>query len=86
MIRRLFSTILILICYLNLPLIATEFNWEIITNLNDAREIRILNGNLMLASSGGFVNYTISNRSYDVYTTEKGITDHHFTTMTFSDK
>ncbi len=86
MIRRLFFTILILICYLNLPLIATEFYWEIITSLNDAREIRILNGNLMLASSGGFVNYTISNRSYDVYTTEKGITDHHFTTMTFSDK
>ena len=84
--KTLSYNILFLLYFLNIPLFATEFNWEIITNLNDAKEMHILNENLILASSGGLVNYNLSEGSYEVYTTERGITDHHFTTMTYSEK
>jgi ligand-binding sensor domain-containing protein len=84
--RSLLSSIFILICYFSLPVTASEFNWEIVTNLNDAKEIDISNDQLMLATSGGLVSYNLANKSFDVFTTENGISDHHFTTMSYSDK
>jgi ligand-binding sensor domain-containing protein len=76
---------LFLIYFLGHTLHANEFKWEIITNINSAAEMHILNDNLMMATSGGFVNYDLSNGAYTVYTTESGITNHHFTTMTYSE-
>ena len=72
--------------FLSQSILANEFNWEIVTNLNSAKEIQLQENQLFLATSGGFVSYDLSNSTYQTYTTERGITDHHFTTMTFSDK
>jgi ligand-binding sensor domain-containing protein len=64
----------------------SDFNWEIMTNVNDAKKIISYNSNLYVATDGGLIQYAISEDTYDVFTTEKGITDHNFTTVTATDK
>ncbi|MBN2364743.1 MAG: hypothetical protein EH225_01130, partial [Calditrichaeota bacterium] len=65
---------------------AVEFNWEVITNLNDVRQIQIVNDSLFLATTGGFVIYPLSGNDFSRFTSERGLSDHTYQCMTRSDK
>jgi ligand-binding sensor domain-containing protein len=65
---------------------STNLPWEIITNLNDSREILILNDTLYAASTGGLIIIPVFEEDYDLLTTEHGLTNHHFNSIVYSKK
>jgi ligand-binding sensor domain-containing protein len=65
---------------------STNLPWEIITNLNDSKEILILNDTLYAASTGGFIIIPILEEKHDSRTAEHGLTNHHFNSIGYSEK
>lgn len=67
-------------------LLSADFNWEVVTNLNDAKDILIVNDTLYAATSGGFVVKPPIGNGFEKWTAENGLSDHNFTTLCKSDK
>lgn len=73
---------LFLLFFLPLFLYGSEFHWEVITNMNDAREILVHRDTLYAATSGGFVVYPLSSQNPETWTVENGLVDQNFTCIT----
>ena len=83
---RLYKAIFFLIFFQISLVFPQDFNWEIITNLNNGKEIFNQDSRLYVATNGGFIAYSIPDDRYEVYTTQNGITEHNFTAAGVSDK
>ncbi|MFZ0389565.1 MAG: two-component regulator propeller domain-containing protein, partial [Calditrichia bacterium] len=74
----------ILISFVLTPLSAANFDWEIVTNPNDIREIEIRQDTIWAATTGGLLAYPLNGGESRIWNAENGITDHQFTAMAFS--
>jgi len=75
---------IILLFILHFSLSAVTFNWEVITNSNNIKDILNKQDTLYLASSGGLIIYPLASNQFQKITVENGLTDHQFTVATFS--
>jgi len=78
-------SIIFLLFILPFSLPAVTFNWEIITNSNNIKDILARQDTLYLASSGGLIVYPLAGEQYQKITVENGLTDHQFTAAVFSE-
>ncbi|GAB4374099.1 MAG: hypothetical protein Kow0042_18420 [Calditrichia bacterium] len=65
---------------------AQTFHWEVVTNVNNARDLMIRQDTIYAATSGGLVIYPISGQPYQIWTTEKGLSDQDLTALNYSTK
>ncbi len=81
-------TVLILLFYILgiSSAFGADLHWEVITSLNNAKQILSVNDTLYAATSGGFVEYSLSHRNYDSWNAENGLSNNNLTALTFSDK
>ncbi len=84
--RYLLQPGLLIIFLLASLLPAQNFNWEVVTDLNNPGDFFIDSDTLYAATSGGFLLYSLDQDSYRTRTAEDGLTDHNFTAITQSDK
>lgn len=76
--------IIFFISVIPLHLLAINFNWEIITNSNDVKDIQSSKDTLYLLTTGGLIIYPLSSNLFQKITVENGLTDHQFTTGAFT--
>ena len=84
MTRNILSILIVISVFT--ALFAQNFNWEVITNLNNAKDILISQDTLYAATSGGFIVKPLHENSYFKYTAENGLYDQNFTAICESDK
>ncbi len=83
---QLFIIVIILVALHLHQVFANDIHWEVVTNLNDALKIEVRSDTLFLATTGGFVLYSLKNNSFQKFTAENGLSDNTFQTLTISDK
>ncbi len=76
----------LLLLFMFQPTLSQDIHWEVITNLNNAREIQVMGDTLFLATTGGLVSYSLSGENFRRITSEAGLSDHTFQAMTLSEK
>ena len=81
-----FIIVLLLIFAFYTGLFSQNFNWEVVTNMNNAKEIHVIQDTLYAVTSGGLVVKPIFSSNYTKYTAENGLSDQDFTTMGESSK
>ncbi|HFE65247.1 MAG TPA: hypothetical protein ENK14_12660 [Caldithrix sp.] len=60
---------------------AENFQWEVITNFNNANDVLVNGDTLFAATPGGLLIYSLSSGEYDTWTTEDGISTQSFSTV-----
>ncbi len=88
MIQKIISTVClsILLAGVGVPAYTQQFTWEIVTNLNDTRDLYIQNDSLFLATTGGFVIHPAQGSETRIFTTENGATDHYYISLARTEK
>lgn len=65
---------------------SNNFHWEVVTNLNDAQEVIIIEDTLYAATTGGFIIYPLREGKPQIWNAQDNLTDHHFTALSLSEK
>ncbi len=77
----------LLLAILMLPqLLRSQFYWEVMTNVNDIRDLLVRGDTLYAATSGGLLLYDLNDGHYRPVTSSDGITDQDFISLTYSEQ
>ena len=77
---RIYLIIMIILIFIT-ALHGIDFQVEVITGMNDASAIKIVNNKVLAATSGGLLIYDLSNEDIQKYTTGEGFYSQQFTTI-----
>ena len=65
----------------NSTVLAQEYHWEVVTNLNDVQKLMLDDGKLYCASSGGLIVYNLDTDTYDSWNAEDDWSDQYLTAI-----